>query len=215
MTNVFSGKDRKMESVEGTDVVNSLPVEQVEPEVESESVDMEEEAVEYRQIDEPEAYDSHEEAEHDHNHEQETEVRALDIPAPDFNLKTLTGDTVKLADLKGKKVFINFWATWCPPCVEEMPAIQQFYEQHGNDENLVILAVNATDLESDIESVQQFVDKNGIGFPILLDEKGDVSINYEVLTIPTSVILNEEGKVIEQIIGPVSEEMLEEKLINS
>ncbi|HWL13395.1 MAG TPA: TlpA disulfide reductase family protein [Ureibacillus sp.] len=204
-----------MESVEGTDVVNSLPVEQVEPEVESESVDMEEEAVEYRQIDEPEAYDSHEEAEHDHNHEQETEVRALDIPAPDFNLKTLTGDTVKLADLKGKKVFINFWATWCPPCVEEMPAIQQFYEQHGNDENLVILAVNATDLESDIESVQQFVDKNGIGFPILLDEKGDVSINYEVLTIPTSVILNEEGKVIEQIIGPVSEEMLEEKLINS
>jgi len=215
VTNVFSGKDRKMESVEGTDVVNSLPVEQVEPEVESESVDMEEEAVEYRQIDEPEAYDSHEEAEHDHNHEQETEVRALDIPAPDFNLKTLTGDTVKLADLKGKKVFINFWATWCPPCVEEMPAIQQFYEQHGNDENLVILAVNATDLESDIESVQQFVDKNGIGFPILLDEKGDVSINYEVLTIPTSVILNEEGKVIEQIIGPVSEEMLEEKLINS
>ena len=204
-----------MESVEGTDVVNSLPVEQVEPEVESESGDMEEQAVEYRQIDEPEADDSHEEAEHDHNHEQETEVRALDIPAPDFNLKTLTGDTVKLADLKGKKVFINFWATWCPPCVEEMPAIQQFYEQHGNDENLVILAVNATDLESDIESVQQFVDKNGIGFPILLDEKGDVSINYEVLTIPTSVILNEEGKVIEQIIGPVSEEMLEEKLINS
>jgi len=215
VTNVFSGKDRKMESVEGTDVVNSLPVEQVEPEVESESGDMEEQAVEYRQIDEPEADDSHEEAEHDHNHEQETEVRALDIPAPDFNLKTLTGDTVKLADLKGKKVFINFWATWCPPCVEEMPAIQQFYEQHGNDENLVILAVNATDLESDIESVQQFVDKNGIGFPILLDEKGDVSINYEVLTIPTSVILNEEGKVIEQIIGPVSEEMLEEKLINS
>jgi len=180
-----------------------------------EMVSNEEGGLEYRYIDEPEE-DFHVEEGHNHEHEelQETEVKTMNVQAPNFELKTLTGERMKLSDLKGKKVFINFWATWCPPCIEEMPTIQHFYEEHANDENFVILSVNATDLESDIDSVKQFAKNHKINFPILLDEKGDVSITYEILTIPTSIIINEEGIVVEQIIGPVSEEMLVSKLLN-
>ncbi len=80
--------------------------------------------------------------------------------APDFELKTLTGETVKLSSLKGKKVMLNFWATWCPPCKAEMPEMEQFYKQAGND--VVVLAVNI-DPQLDVKG---FVDKNGITFPI-------------------------------------------------
>ncbi|QCR32097.1 TlpA disulfide reductase family protein [Lysinibacillus sp. SGAir0095] len=209
--NLFTNEQDQLEVVFDEEDSTSLnqAVDQ-EPEVEEG-----EQQVEYRSIDEPEIYHDHEEGGHNHDdHEQETEVRALNVKAPNFELKTLTGETVRLSDLEGKKVFINFWATWCAPCVEEMPAIQRFYEEHANRENLVILAVNATDLELNMDKVKKFAYEYGISFPILLDEKGDVSINYEILTIPTSMIINEEGMVVEQIIGPVTEEMLEEKLID-
>jgi len=171
--------------------------------------------VEYRTIEEePEMYESHEEDGHDHGEEMETEVRALNIKAPNFELKTLSGDTVRLSDYKGKKVFINFWATWCPPCVEEMPTIQRFYEEYGTKEDIVILAINATDLETSIDKVKTFTHEYGISFPVLLDEKGKVSIDYEILTIPTSMIVDENGMSVEQIIGPVTEEMLISKLIS-
>ena len=169
-------------------------------------VEAEEQNVEYQSIDESELYEDHEEE--GHSHEPETEVRALNAKAPNFELKSLTGEKVTLSDFKGKKIFINFWATWCPPCVEEMPTIQKFYEELADDDNIVILAVNVTDQELKTETVEQFAHEYGISFPILLDQKGDVSMNYNVLTIPTSVIINEEGMLVEQILGPVTEEML-------
>ncbi len=149
--------------------------------------------------------------EHGHS-EQQPEIRELSIPAPDFKLTTLTGETVKLSDYRGKKVFINFWATWCPPCKEEMPHIQQYYEKSAKDD-VVILAINE-DSKGNRDAIQQFVNEYSLSFPILLDETGDVSITYEILTLPTSMIINEEGVVVEQIIGPVTEEMLHEKLGN-
>ncbi|PYF05772.1 TlpA family protein disulfide reductase [Ureibacillus chungkukjangi] len=174
-------------------------------------VDEGEQVVEYRSIDESEFYEQG----HDHEHEQETEVRALNVKAPNFELKNLNGEKVMLSDLKGKKVFINFWTTWCPPCVKEMPTIQKFYEEHAQKEGIEILAVNVTDQELKVDHVKQFAHEYSISFPILLDDKGDVSINYEVLSIPTSVIINEEGMIIEQIVGPVTEEMLVSKLLSS
>ncbi|MFP3917621.1 TlpA disulfide reductase family protein [Lysinibacillus telephonicus] len=150
---------------------------------------------------------------HDHEHmEQQPEVSALNIPAPDFELMTLDGKTLKLSDYLGKKILINFWATWCPPCTEEMPILQNYYEQHAEDNNAVILAVNLTDQEGGIEPIRKFANDFHLTMPILLDKKGQVSINYEILTLPTSMIVNEEGFLVEQIIGPVTEEMLEEKL---
>ena len=208
-THFFSNNQRQLDVVFNEDLSTSL-----EQAVSQQPLsDKEEQSVEYRSIDESELYDDHEKE--GHNHEQETEVRALNVKAPNFELKTLTGEKVMLSDFKGKKVFINFWATWCPPCVKEIPTIQQFYEQHADNENLVILAINATDQELKADNVKQFAHEYGISFPILLDEKGDVSINYEVLTIPTSVIINEEGMIVEQILGPVTKEMLDSKLLDS
>ncbi|MEH7484478.1 redoxin domain-containing protein, partial [Neobacillus drentensis] len=87
---------------------------------------------------------------------------AIGAKAPDFELKTLTGETVKLSNLKGKKVMLNFWATWCPPCKAEMPAMEQFSKQMEKD--IVILAVN---IDPQLD-VQGFVDENKITFPIPL-----------------------------------------------
>jgi thiol-disulfide isomerase/thioredoxin len=143
---------------------------------------------------------------------QQADVQEVNIPAPDFELITLTDESVKLSDFRGKKVFINFWATWCPPCKEEMPHIQNYYEEAAKDDNVVILSINVTDLESNRNTIQQFSEDYAMTFPILLDEKGDVSITYEILTLPTSMIINEEGVIVEKIIGPVTEEMLNEKL---
>ncbi|WP_052130332.1 peroxiredoxin family protein [Ureibacillus sinduriensis] len=144
---------------------------------------------------------------------RKSETRTLSVEAPDFELRNLDGERVRLSDFKGKKVLINFWATWCPPCVKEMPAMQKFHDEHAAKEGVVILAVNATDKESSINAVKRFAREFGISFPILLDVNGDVLLNYEVLTLPTSLIIDEEGIVVEQILGPVTEEVLVEKLL--
>ena len=115
--------------------------------------------------------------------------------APDFVLKTLTGETVKLSDLKGKKVMLNFWATWCPPCKAEMPEMEKFYKQ--KDKNLVILAVNI-DPQLDVKG---FVQKNGITFPILLDTNDLVNETYQILSIPTTYFINSQGIIQNKFTG--------------
>lgn len=107
--------------------------------------------------------------------------------APNFSLRNLKGETVKLSDFKGKKVMLNFWATWCPPCKQEMPAIQQFFEEKGED--VVILAVNIDGEEDVIE----FVQSRKITFPILLDENNRVNEQYKIVTIPTTFFIDEKG----------------------
>ncbi|SOB94235.1 peroxiredoxin [Ureibacillus xyleni] len=151
--------------------------------------------------------------EHNHTHEEnEPDVMVVAGQAINFSLTTLDGEKVKLSDLLGKKVFINFWATWCPPCEEEMPHIEKYYEIYAEKHNVVILGVNTTDLEGDKDSIRKFIQEHEISFPILLDETGDVSKQYGILTLPTSMIIDENGMIEEQIIGPVTEEMLLEKL---
>src|SRR5512147_1010533 len=90
-------------------------------------------------------------------------------PAPDFQLNRLDGQSVRLSDLQGKPVLINFWATWCGPCTTEMPAIQKIYEQHPSQ--FTVLAVNADEPVSDIQS---FLKDKGLTFDILLDPGGKV-----------------------------------------
>ncbi|TSI10070.1 peroxiredoxin [Lysinibacillus sp. BW-2-10] len=173
-------------------------------------IPMDDTTITYQMIEEPVVHD-HEE----HAHEEgnlPSEVRTLNSEAPDFKLQTLTGETVKLSNFKGKKVFINFWATWCPPCVDEMPEIESFYKHHAEKNNVVVLSINSTDLETNKASIEKFVQELHLTFPVLLDEEGAASYAYQVLTIPTSIIINEEGKLVEQIIGPVTEEMLIDKL---
>ncbi|NRD79602.1 TlpA family protein disulfide reductase [Bacillus sp. BRMEA1] len=115
--------------------------------------------------------------------------------APDFELKTLTGETVKLSSLKGKKVMLNFWATWCPPCKAEMPEIEQFYKTAGN--NTAILSVNI-DPQLDVKG---FVKENKITFPILLDTDDKVNGTYQIISIPTTYFIDSNGIIQNKIVG--------------
>ena len=127
--------------------------------------------------------------------------------APDFSLKKLGGGNQKLSDLKGKPVVINFWATWCPPCKEEMPLLQRYASQYG--EQMVLLGVDYAEQEP---VVQEFVDTMGITFPILLDGDGSVSNLYFVRNYPTTFFVDAEGVVRAQHLGLLTEEMLQKYL---
>ncbi len=109
--------------------------------------------------------------------------------APDFELQTLSGETVRLSDFRGKRVMVNFWATWCPPCRAEMPDMEKFY----NAKDVEILAVNLTDTETSIGAIENFVDEFELTFPILLDSNLDVSFLYKIQPIPTTFMVDSNG----------------------
>lgn len=111
----------------------------------------------------------------------------IGLKAPDFELENLQGETVKLSDYEGKKVMLNFWATWCPPCKAEMPDIQKFYTEKGDE--VAILAVNI-DPQYDVAG---FAKEMRINFPILLDEEEKAVKAYQILTIPTTFFIDEKG----------------------
>lgn len=115
------------------------------------------------------------------------------IPAPDFTLNTLDGKKVSLKDFKGKVVFLNFWATWCPPCVVEMPSIEALHKRF-KDKGLVIAAV---DSEEDVQKVSKFIKKKGYTFLVLLDSDGAVSSDtYRAIGFPTTYLIDRRGMVI-------------------
>ncbi len=138
-----------------------------------------------------------------------------EIP-PDFELKTMDGQTIRLSDYKGKKVILNFWATWCPPCKAEMPHLENYYKTKAKKQNVEILAVNLTNAErgsNKLETVKRFAKEYNLTFPIPMDKTGEVGNTYQTITIPTSYIINSKGIIHEKIIGPMDEEMIQ-KLIN-
>lgn len=127
--------------------------------------------------------------------------------ASEFELLDLTGTPIKLSDLKGKIVILNFWATWCPPCREEMPHMQSFYEKN-KDSDIEILAVNLTNADAGQQAVEKFVQDYELTFPVLLDEDGYVGMTYEIMTIPTSYIIDKEGRIFQKVIGSIDEQTL-------
>ena len=127
--------------------------------------------------------------------------------APDFKLTTLKGDQMNLSDYRGKKVILNFWATWCPPCKAEMPHMQKFYE--NNKENgIEVIAVNLTNIDKGQENIEAFVNDYGLTFDIPLDVDGDVGTQYQAFTIPTSYIIDSNGIITKRIVGPMDESMM-------
>ncbi|WP_377891481.1 redoxin domain-containing protein [Alkalihalobacillus sp. R86527] len=127
--------------------------------------------------------------------------------APDFSLETLSGDKVKLSDYRGKVVFLNFWATWCPPCKAEMPHMQDFYEE--NSDQVEIVAVNITSNDS-VASVEEFVKQYHLTFPVLLDLEGEQSEKFATITIPTTYIIDKNGIIKQRLVGPMSKDSMEE-----
>ena len=131
--------------------------------------------------------------------------------APDFSLKTATGETYALSELKGQAVLVNMWATWCPPCRAEMPAIEAMYQEY-KDQGLVILAINHTFHDNPLD-IAPFTEEYGLTFPILLDETSDTARAYQVRSLPSSYFIDRQGIIHEVIIGgPMSEALLRTKI---
>jgi len=127
--------------------------------------------------------------------------------APDFTLNTPTGESFTLSEQQGQAVLVNLWATWCPPCRAEMPAIQKMYAEY-KDQGFVVLAVDMT-YQDDPFGVVPFVNEYGLKFPILLDETSDVAQAYQVRSLPSSYFINRHGTITDVVIGgPMSETLL-------
>lgn len=127
--------------------------------------------------------------------------------APDFELERIDGGTLHLSDLRGKPVLVNFWATWCAPCVLEMPNIQKYYEKYPGQ--FEVVAVNA---DESLRSVDKFVKDIGVTFPVVLDPGLKVQALYRPRGLPTSFLIDAEGRVRTQHIGLMSEKKLAEYL---
>ena len=114
-----------------------------------------------------------------------------------FKLKDLSGKELSLNDLKGKKVFLNFWATWCPPCKAEMPEIEKLYQETKNTD-LVIVAV---EIGEPLSTVKSFIDNNKYNFKVLIDPDQTVAVQYNIASIPTSYFIDADGNIISKSIG--------------
>lgn len=131
--------------------------------------------------------------------------------APDFELTTPAGETVKLSDLRGQAVLVNLWATWCPPCREEMPSIEKMYQEY-KDQGFVVLAVNMT-YQDEPQKIQPFVTAQALTFPILLDETGAMANDYQMRSLPSSYFIGRDGIITEVVIGgPMSEKLLRQRI---
>ena len=120
------------------------------------------------------------------------------VPAPDFALEDLNGDVVRLSDYQGKVVFLNFWATWCGPCRAEIPHFIELVEEYGDDGfDIIGVAVDPRDFSK----VQPYVDYQGINYPVLYDTKSVSGMYGGVQSIPTTFVINRDGKVVDQFIG--------------
>ena len=130
-------------------------------------------------------------------------------PAPEIVLKDLQGRDVKLSDLRGKIVLVNFWATWCKPCKEEMPAMQASYDKL-RDKGFVVLAVN--ELE-DTARVAEHIRTHGHTFEVVMDHNNQVANVYGVVGLPASFLIDPQGIVRERIAGSLLTESRIEEMV--
>lgn len=132
-------------------------------------------------------------------------VRELDLIRPsrqklaeDFTVALVRGRTFRLSEQRGSAVLINFWATWCPPCREEMPAMERLYRQH-KDHGFVMVAVS---IDTDSSLVKPFVEQHRFTFPVALDPKLDLANAYGVRALPSSFVVDRKGSLVALALGP-------------
>lgn len=130
--------------------------------------------------------------------------------APDFTLESREVQLVRLSDLRGKPVILNFWASWCPPCRAEMPALQSLYETYQED--FVLLGINVTSQDTPARA-EAFPREYGLTFPILFDRDGMVARRYAVTSLPTTFFIDAHGVIREVVVGgPLTEASLRARL---
>ena len=134
--------------------------------------------------------------------------------APDFELENLDGETVTLSGLRGRPVMLNFWASWCGPCRQEMPDIQQVFEDgKWKEQGLVILVINVGETPS---TVREFIEGNGFSFPVLLDEDNSVARAYNIRGIPATFFIDRSGIIGDMKVGAfASRAEIDWRLVNS
>lgn len=131
--------------------------------------------------------------------------------APDFTLDLLGGGDITLSELRGKPVMVNLWASWCPPCRAEMPAIQKVYQDY-QELGLVVLGVNTTNQDNEADAAA-FVLEYGLTFPIPLDRDGSVSSRYGLRGLPTTFFIDRKGIIRSVVVGgPMSEAVIRSKV---
>ncbi len=132
-------------------------------------------------------------------------------PAPNFTLSTLDNETITLSDLRGQVIILNLWTSWCPPCREEMPTLNEVYQTY-KDDGLVVLAVNST-VQDREAAAREFAAEYAFDFPILLDHDGIVTRAYQLQSLPTTFFIDRRG-VIQAIVpgGPLRVSYIEAKI---
>ena len=118
-------------------------------------------------------------------------AEVLDGVAPDFTLKSRSGENVKLSEHRGEVVMINFWASWCGPCRQEMPLLEEMYKKYS-DLGFVLLGVN---VEEDSSKASELLREVSVSFPVLFDNKNDVTKLYKVVAMPSTVMVDRDGKM--------------------
>ena len=127
--------------------------------------------------------------------------------APDFNLKDQYGVVHSLENYKGKVIFLNFWATWCPPCKKEMPDVESIYKEYGeNKKDVIILGINS---EKENE-VKKFLKDKGYTFPTVIDENSEVMRKYFIQAFPTSFVIDKEGNIYGYVMGGLTKEQIKQ-----
>ena len=130
-------------------------------------------------------------------------------PAPDFELTLTDGTTVRLSDFKGKPVWINFWASWCPPCRAENPDIQDVYNAHKDADGLVLLAPA---IGEGRDSVASYMERADIHYPAGADSDTQIAANYRVLGIPTHIFVDRDGIIRTMRVGAMSKKTMEKRV---
>ena len=130
----------------------------------------------------------------------------LGLYAPNFKTEYLNGSKFELYDLRGKPVILNFWATWCPPCVREMPNLQNFYDRYGD--KVIVIGVN---LGEKNKTIQNFIKKINVTFPIVLDKNKEIEEKYNLIIRPTTYFIDKNGIIVDKKLGELKKGDIEER----
>jgi thiol-disulfide isomerase/thioredoxin len=123
--------------------------------------------------------------------------------AKDFTVIDVNGKEVSLSDFKGKPVVVNFWASWCPPCKEEMPYFNELYKELGDEVQFMMVDLVDGSRET-VDAAKAFIKENGYEFPVYFDTDQEAAIAYGIYSIPTSIFIDAEGKIVRSITGSMT-----------
>ena len=133
-----------------------------------------------------------------------TRVQRESTVAPDFEVETFTGETLRLSDLNGKVVVLNFWASWCPPCRWEMPFFETMWQEY-RDRDVVFVGIAMSDT---LENARDFAEESGVTYPIALDTTNEIVRAYEILSLPTTFFIGKDGNIERKLTSAANEGLL-------